>query len=185
MRLEGITYREIHQRIKEKDYSGTQDAIRGFISKEQRVQKDLQSITDGNPQEYIDKKWLIRLLYKPLESVRGITKGQLSAFFEQYPLAECIIRLVAEFKAVLKSKEPKRLLDWMEEASALNIIELDRFLGDLRSDVDAVLNAVELPFSNGLAEGTVNKIKVIKRIMYGRCGFDLLRSKCLLLQTVD
>ena len=185
MRLDGIIYREIHQRIKEKGYSGTQDAIRGFISKEQRIQRDLQSITNGDPQEYIDKKWLIRLLYKPLESVKGISTTQLSAIFSQYPLVERIIRLVAEFKVVLKSKQHKRLLDWMEDASNLNIIELNRFLTGLKNDIDAVFNAVEYPFSNGLAEGTVNKIKVIKRVMYGRCGFELLRSKCLLLQEND
>ena len=46
MRLEGVTYCEIHQRIKEKGYAGTQDAIRGFMSKEQRIQKDLQSIKE-------------------------------------------------------------------------------------------------------------------------------------------
>ena len=185
MRLDGITYREIHQRIKEKGYSGTKDAIRGFISKERRIQRDLQSITNGDPQEYIDKKWLIRLLYKPLESVKGISTTQLYAIFSQYPLAERIIRLVAEFKVVLKSKQHKRLLDWMEDASNLSIIELNRFLTGLKNDIDAVFNAVEYPFINGLAEGTVNKIKVIKRVMYGRCGFELLRSKCLLLQEND
>ncbi len=41
-------------------------------------------------------------------------------------------------------------------------------------------NGLETSFNNGLAEGSVNKIKVIKRIMYGRCGFDLLRQKVLL-----
>ena len=73
----------------------------------------------------------------------------------------------------------------MEDALALNIIELNRFLTGLKNDIDAILKAVEHAFSNGLAEGTVNKIKVIKRIMYRRCGFELLRSKCLLLQEID
>ena len=73
----------------------------------------------------------------------------------------------------------------MECAFTLDVIELNRFLTGLKSDIDAVLNAVEYAFSNGLAEGTVNKIKVVKRIMYGRCGFELLRSKCLLLQEND
>ena len=89
-----------------------------------------------------------------------------------------LLELVAEFKAVLKSKQPKRLLDWMEDVLALNIIELNRFLAGLKNDIDAILKAVEHAFSNGLAEGTVNKIKVIKRVMYRRCGFELLRSKC-------
>jgi len=69
----------------------------------------------------------------------------------------------------------------MIKAVALGIPELEIFVNGLKQDIDAVMNAISSDFSNGLAEGTVNKIKVIKRIMYGRCRFDLLRSKCLML----
>ena len=51
---------------------------------------------------------------------------------------------------------------------------------DVEKDLEAVKNAIIYQYSNGLAEGTVNKIKVIKRIMYGRCGFEMLRRKILL-----
>ena len=69
-RADGITYREIYDRIREMGYSGTQDAIRGFISKERRIQRDLKNAVGGDTVELIDKKWLIRLLYKPIEDVR-------------------------------------------------------------------------------------------------------------------
>ncbi|MBO6231467.1 MAG: transposase, partial [Ruminiclostridium sp.] len=42
---------------------------------------------------------------------------------------------------------------------------------------------IEHSYNNGIAEGTVNKIKVIKRTMYGRCSFELLRAKVLLNQS--
>lgn len=168
-------------RIRE-GYNGTVDAIRGFISKERRIQQDLQRITDGDPQEYIDKKWIIRLLYKPLKDVKGITDEQLSAIFTQYPLAKRIINLVSEFKAVLKSGQPQSLLTWIVNAESLSIPEIGSFVAGRKGDIDAVLNAIEYSFSNGLAEGTVNKIKVIKRVMYGRCSFGLLRNKCILAQ---
>ena len=48
--------------------------------------------------------------------------------------------------------------------------------------IDAVKNAIIYDYNNGLAEGSVNKLKVIKRIMYGRCSFALLRSKILNLE---
>ena len=50
----------------------------------------------------------------------------------------------------------------------------------IERDLEAVKNGIKYDYNNGLAEGSVNKIKVIKRIMYGRCSFDLLKQKVLL-----
>jgi len=61
----------------------------------------------------------------------------------------------------------------------LGIPELASFINGINRDIEAVENAIKYKYSNGLAEGTVNKIKVIKRIMYGRCGFNLLKRKVL------
>ena len=180
-KAEGLTYREIHDRILAKGYTGTQDAIRGFISKERRILCDLQTAIVGDSVEFIDKKWMIRLLYKPLEDIKGISQAQLTAIFDNYPLAESILNIVNEFKALIKAKNSNALLPWMEKVNALGVPELDAFIGGLKQDIDAVMNTIITDFSNGLAEGTVNKIKLIKRIMYGRCQFDLLRNKCLLL----
>lgn len=180
-KVEGLTYREIHERIRAKGYDGTQDAIRGFISKERRIRRDLQATFGGETIELIDKKWLIRLLYKPITDVKGISPEQLAAIFESYPLTKDILNIADEFKVLLKTKNPKTLLTWMNKVAALGIPELVAFVGGLKQDIDAVMNAIATDFSNGLVEGTINKIKVIKRIMYGRCRFDLLRSKCLLL----
>ncbi|MFI3214253.1 MAG: transposase [Eubacteriales bacterium] len=51
------------------------------------------------------------------------------------------------------------------------------FINGLERDIDAIKNAIIYSYSNGLAEGRVNKLKVTKRIMYGRCSFELLKSK--------
>ena len=55
-------------------------------------------------------------------------------------------------------------------------------LNGIRQDLAAVKKAIELDYNNGLAEGSVNKIKVIKRIMYGRNSFQLLKGKVLRLE---
>ncbi|MFI3200809.1 MAG: transposase [Eubacteriales bacterium] len=57
------------------------------------------------------------------------------------------------------------------------------FVNGIRNDIDAVKNAIELTYNNGLAEGSVNKIKVIKRIMHGRNSFSLLKGKVLRLES--
>jgi len=103
LKTDGLKYREIHEALKVKGYSGTQDAIRGFVSKERRIQQDLLSAS-VETNELIDKKWLIRLLYKPIEDVKGISDGQLHFVLTDYPLYSNILCAVNNFKLVLKSK---------------------------------------------------------------------------------
>ena len=69
---------------------------------------------------------------------------------------------------------------WIEKASKLKIPTLDSYISGLQNDIAAVKNGIDLQYNNGLAEGSVNKIKLIKRTMYGRNSFELLRAKLLL-----
>ena len=57
---------------------------------------------------------------------------------------------------------------------------LRSFATGIRQDQQAVTNGLTLPYSSGKVEGSVNKIKTIKRQMYGRAGFDLLRKRVIL-----
>ena len=69
---------------------------------------------------------------------------------------------------------------WMARARSSEIaIELRRFANGLDSDLDALRAALQLPWSNGQTEGQVNRLKLIKRQMYGRANFDLLRKRFL------
>ncbi|MBG0566961.1 transposase, partial [Actinoplanes aureus] len=54
------------------------------------------------------------------------------------------------------------------------------FTAGLRRDHDAVVNGLTMPYSSGVVEGHVNRIKMIKRQMYGRANLDLLRKRILL-----
>jgi len=49
----------------------------------------------------------------------------------------------------------------------------------LGRDIDAVRNAIEQPWSNGQVEGQINRLKTLKRAMYGRAGVELLRARML------
>ena len=62
----------------------------------------------------------------------------------------------------------------------LAIKELKNFAIDLKRDETAVYEAIRQPWSNGPTEGNVNRLKFLKRQMYGRANFDLLRLKVLL-----
>ena len=60
-----------------------------------------------------------------------------------------------------------------------------RFARTLHRDIDAVRNAIELPWSNGQAEGQINRLKTLKRVMYDRAGPELLRAQILPLRHTD
>ncbi|MBV9455661.1 MAG: transposase [Rubrobacter sp.] len=72
----------------------------------------------------------------------------------------------------------KRLETWIAKAEGSGTSELRAFVVKLQ-DFEAVLAAMILPYSQGQTEGRVNKLKLIKRSMYGRGKFDLLRQRLL------
>lgn len=90
--------------------------------------------------------------------------------------------MVQRFKQTLFSKKPEELGKWMADTEKLNIKEINSFVNGVRRDQSAVEKAIELDYNNGLAEGSVNKLKVVKRIMYGRNSFALLKGKLLRLE---
>ncbi len=71
------------------------------------------------------------------------------------------------------------LQQWMEEAKESETPELKAFAAKLFQDMDAVVAAMVMPYSQGQTEGRVNKLKLIKRSMYGRGNFDLLRQRVM------
>ena len=82
----------------------------------------------------------------------------------------------------MKSKNVVSVEEWIEKANNLKLRKIDKFVNELKRDIQTVRNAIIYEYNNGLAEGSVNKLKVIKRIMYGRNKFEMLRQKVLLLE---
>jgi len=87
--------------------------------------------------------------------------------------------LVLSFRSILRHRKLSSLEHWARRAKATGIASMSRFVRQLKKDWPAVENAVELVWSNGPVEGHINRLKVIKRQMYGRAGFQLLRSRTL------
>lgn len=182
LRSKGLTYVEITEIIKKKGYTGTVDALRVFMQKEREHQRKCET---ENPElkEYIPRKWMVQLIYKAIDKVKGITQEQYEEIIKKYPTLGKAYEILKSFHELMFSKSLDKLGPWMEEAEKLQIDEINSYLSGLRKDLEAVKNSIIYSYSNGLAEGSVNKLKVIKRIMYGRNSFELLKSKLLLLES--
>lgn len=86
------------------------------------------------------------------------------------------------FKQTVSGKKESELDKWLEETDSLEMDELSSFTNGIRRDIAVVKNAILLDYNNGLAEGSVNERKVVKRIMYGRNSFEMLKGKLLRLE---
>jgi transposase len=84
------------------------------------------------------------------------------------------------FKETFQQRKPKQLDTWLETSRNSGITALQTFAEGIKQDYSAVKAALELPWSNGQTEGQVTKLKLIKRQMFGRANFDLLRRRVLL-----
>lgn len=87
---------------------------------------------------------------------------------------------VSRFRKILENKCGEELMCWIDEISRTNLKELKSFAKGLLSDITAVTNAVSLSWNNGQVEGQINKLKTVKRQMYGRAGFNLIRKRLVL-----
>ena len=88
-------------------------------------------------------------------------------------------RQVSEFAQMLTTRHGDKLDDWLNDVDCAGAPALRSFANGLRHDLDAVTAGLTTNYSSGAVEGTVNRIKMIKRQMYGRANFDLLRKRIL------
>jgi transposase len=87
--------------------------------------------------------------------------------------------LVAEFFGLVRERKAEGLEDWLARAGASELPDLAGFCNGVRRDLAAVLAGLRLEWSNGQVEGQVNRLKLVKRQMYGRASFELLRARVL------
>ena len=96
------------------------------------------------------------------------------------PHLDALAGHVTEFAKILTGRHGHRLDAWITAVEADDQPDLHSFARGLKHDHAAVLNGLTLPHSSGAVEGNVNKIKMIKRQMYGRASFGLLRKRVIL-----
>ena len=87
--------------------------------------------------------------------------------------------LVQGFVRMLRGRHPEMLDGWLKKALSSVSPEMRGFAEGLRADHDAVLAALCEEWSNGQVEGQLNRLKLLKRQMYGRASFALLKDRML------
>ncbi len=96
-----------------------------------------------------------------------------------HPEIDLAYDLVQQFARMLRTRTGAQLDDWLERVRASQIREFQGFVVGIERDKAAVVAGLTLPHNNGVVEGNVNKLKLLKRMMYGRARFPLLRQRVL------
>jgi len=117
------------------------------------------------------------LLLRPLTDLTPDDQAYLTRLARTCPLVTLAQALVHEFRTLLHEHDVDGLYVWLHGTQACPIPELCRVAKGMWLDRQAIEAAVTLAWSNGQVEGQVNKLKALKRSMYGRAKIDLLRQR--------
>ena len=96
-----------------------------------------------------------------------------------FPDLKTVQELALDFAKMVRRRVRDQLPKWLRAAAQSRLKELVGFARGISEDYEAVRNALTYEWSNGQLEGQVNRLKLLKRQMYGRAKFDLLRARVL------
>jgi len=170
----GSRTKDIQKTVLETGCKCAPSRIRMYIS---RVRRD----GPDRVLETVYRRDIKKLLYKaPDEIPDEKLREKVLKYVSENPQVSLVIELTKEFKEILKSGKPNKLDAFNAKICSLNIKELTTCVNAFENDIAAVKNAIAFPYSNGIAEGKINKLKTIKRMVYGRAGYELLTARLFL-----
>jgi transposase len=168
--------RALHAELKERGYQGSYDVIREYLAPYREPGTVPPPAVPRPPKTRELASWI---LTDP-GNLGDDEKDKLATARQRCPHLDALAGHVTEFAKILTTLHGDRLDDWITTVEADDQPDLHSFTRGLRHDHDAVLNGLTMPWNSGIVEGNVNRLKMIKRQMYGRAAFPLLRKRVLL-----
>lgn len=186
---------QLHREIKERGYPGGQSGVLRWARRRREIPAPS---TPGRYLSQVAERCSMQSASRPssnsnLASPRRAVwlflahPDSLDAEEEQFlerttegsPETAKAYRLAQRFKKMTREKDPEDFGRWMEDALRSGLPDFESFAVGLRREREAVEAALREPWSNGQVEGHVSRLKFLKRQMYGRASFELLRRRVL------
>jgi transposase len=153
-------------------------SLRGYSASPQGKAERAQAVPEVPLQDFSAKESVWLFMRRPAD-LDETEKQNLALICQASPTATRVYELAQDFMNMLRHRKGERLDDWLRSVRDSHIKELQSFVRSIERDKAAVLAGLTLPHSNGIVEGKVNKLKLIKRMGFGRAGFPLLRQRVL------
>jgi transposase len=166
---------QLWREIKAQGYPHSACALRKQLGA--RPGKKKGNLSPASPLDRFEAKTAVWLFIR--NDLDEKEQAELQALREISETVETIYQLVQEFLRMVRRRSGKQLENWLAKVHVCPIPELRRFANGIERDKAAVQAGLTLPYNNGQTEGQVTRIKLIKRMMYGRAGFALLRERVL------
>ncbi|MGW1710612.1 ISL3 family transposase [Streptomyces sp. NPDC002206] len=154
-------------------YKGSYQRVRAYLHKKRTSPRP---VTARPPSPRTVSGWI---LSRP-ETLTEPEQLQLNTVRNQCPELDALTRHVRSFATMLTDRQGERLPAWLDAVRQDDLPSLHTLAAGIDRDIDAVTAGLTLPWSSGAVEGHVNRIKMLKRQMFGRAGFQLLRKRVLL-----
>ena len=169
----------IYRELQAQGYQGSYENLRAQFGKPSPRSRTKQ--TPGSPLTHAlpssqQACWLF--LRRP-EDLTMEEQATVMRLRQLHPDVELAYTFVQQFTLMLRTRTGEKLDAWLEEVAQSPLIDLQSFVGSVSEDKEAILAGLTRAESNGPTEGHITRLKLIKRSMYGRAKFDLLRLRVL------
>jgi len=173
---EGATSaRQLHAELRGRGYRGSYPTLARYLQP-LRALRAAPPATPAPPKTRDLATWI---LTRP-GNLADHDKAKLTQARQRCPHLNTLTAHVSDFAEILTGLHGHRLDNWIAAVEDDDQPDLQSFARGLKHDHDAVTNGLTLPYSSGVVEGNVNRIKMLKRQMYGRASYPLLRKRILL-----
>ncbi|MFI0710510.1 transposase [Streptomyces inhibens] len=153
-------------------YTGSCQRVRAYV---RTKRLSTHPVTAPPPSPRAVAGWILR---HP-DSLSEVEQLRLKAVLVHCPELDALTGHVRSFAQILTERQGQKLPEWLDAVRNDNLPGLHTLAAGIDRDRDAVV-AGSLPWNSGVVEGHVNRIKMLKRQMFGRAGFALLRKRVLL-----
>ena len=162
------------QEIKNQGYTGTDRSVYRYL----KTLKQAEVRTSLHPErlQKYTANTAIWLFVRDPKKLNEIEREDLVAFCQASVPLKRAYDLLQDVLTMVHKQEGQRLDAWLARVAESDVPELQSFAAGVEKDKDAVKAGLTWPINNGMVEGHVTKLKLIKRTMYGRAGFALLRQ---------
>ena len=160
-------------------FPGRPATVRAWATQRRRAEPSGSRVpmtADGQPWRPPSGRRVARLPMADADTLSAPDRAFVSQLLEQAPALSAAVAVARRLALLLRRRSDEKLGDVLTAADAT---PLAGFVVELRKDVDAVQAALDLPWTTSPVEGQIGRIKMIKRTMYGRAGFELLRARVL------
>jgi len=171
---------ELFRELEAQGYTGSYASVRDTLLRLlPQGRKTSSEDAPGEKQALVLARQATFLFLRQPEELEADEQETLALLLQLGPEINQAYALVQHFVQMLRTRTGNQLDAWLEQARASQIRAFQSFVTGVERDKAAVVAGLTLPQNTGVVEGKVNKLKLIKRMMYGRAKFPLLRQRVL------